>query len=79
MAGEKIFDIDCMKYRKSTHLASVDVDALIGNGSALHAAWAVFLNHPQSQRAPLRGKQEAVLLSMQRRNLIVSHLRKPVA
>ena len=29
MAGEKIFDIDCMKYRKSTHLASVDVDALI--------------------------------------------------
>ena len=26
---EKEFGIDCMKYRKSTHLASVDVDAII--------------------------------------------------
>ena len=25
----KEFSIDCMKYRKSTHLASVDVDAII--------------------------------------------------
>jgi hypothetical protein len=27
--GEKITDIDCMKYRKSTHLAGIDVETII--------------------------------------------------
>ena len=29
MSDTREFNIDCMKYRKSTHLASVDVDAMI--------------------------------------------------